>query len=132
LQRELARVYRSSYCGTSPDVIAVAGPQRRETVAALRDAVRAARGNAVTDTAAAITYSAFTALPATVRLPASQSLSEELGSSPVIARIDRSSRRRRLGAQGTLTRAVADRRGSSRSIVGIVVAVWERPARCRR
>ena len=35
-------------------------------MAALRDAVRAARGNGVTDAAAAITYYAFTAIPATV------------------------------------------------------------------
>ena len=109
-------------------MIAVAGTQRRETVAALKDALRAARGNAVTDSAAAITYYAFTALPATVM--ASAGLAVLIGGArfvnTIVARASTVLPADVVSIlQGTLTRAVADRRGSLVfTIVGIVVAVW--------
>jgi membrane protein len=92
------------------------------------DAVRAARGNGVTDAAAAITYYAFTALPATVM--ASAGLAVLIGGARFVnAIVARASTVLPADVvsvlQGTLTRAVEDRRGSVVfTVVGIVVAVW--------
>ena len=98
------------------------------TLAVLRTAVRAARDNAVGDSAAAITYYGFTALPATVM--ASAGLAVLVGGQrlvdAIVARLSSVLPPDAMSIlQGTLTRAVQARRSSAVfAAVGILVALW--------
>jgi membrane protein len=100
----------------------------RSTLAILSDAARAARSNTVGDSAAAIAYYAFTALPATVL--SSAGLAVLIGGrrfvNAVVSRLSTVLPADAVSViQGTLTRAVDGRSGSIVFVViGFLVALW--------